>query len=109
VRRVQFWAVVIFALAIAMTTALDHSFAQKGAMNASVTGLVLVFAAGLEIIRLHWLMDAVLALMGTWLVAAPFILSYEEFVAFAHVALGLMLLIIGVLQRFVGPKPPLAL
>ena len=78
-------------------------------MNASVTGLVLIFAAGLEIIRLHRLMDVALALLGAWLVAAPLLLSYEGLVAFAHAGIGLLLLMIGASQRFVAPRPPLML
>ena len=106
-RTVQFWAVLGFVVAIAVTTAFDSSFSQKGAMNASVTGLVLVFAAGLEIVGLHRLMDATLTGLGAWLVAAPFVLPYEGPVAFAHVVLGALLVMIGAVQRLVNPKPPI--
>ena len=52
---------------------------------------------------------ALSVVLGAWLVAAPFVVSYEGPVAFAHVAIGLLLLMISVSQRFVAPKPPLTL
>ena len=105
-RKIQFWIVLGFGLAIAGTTSLDGTISQKGAINAAVTGLVLVLAAGLEIVHLYRWMDAVQVALGIWVAAAPFVLAYDGRIAFWHVVLGLLLVIIGSLHRLVKPMAP---
>ncbi len=108
-RRIQFWIVLGFGLVIAGTTALDGTISQKGAINAAVTGLVLVLAAGLEIVHLYRWMDAVQAALGIWMAAAPFVLAYDGPIAFWYVVLGLSLMIVGLFHPLVKPIRPKAL
>ena len=104
VRAVRFWLVLAFALVIAGTTALDDSPAQTGSINASITGLFLILAAGLDIAQLHRLFDLTVSGLGVWLIAAPYALAYEGTVATAHTLLGCLLAIVGVVQWVVGLK-----
>ena len=96
-REGQFWGVLGFALAIAMTTWLDQSQSQFGALNAAFVGLVLVLASGLELAeRRHW-MDMTQTVLGLWLAVSPFALPYTStaYVAAAHVILGVLLALLG--------------
>jgi hypothetical protein len=96
-REGQFWGVLGFALAIAMTTWLDQSQSQFGALNAAFVGLVLVLASGLELAGLRHGMDVTQTALGLWLAVSPFALPYTStaYVAVAHVILGLLLALLG--------------
>ena len=104
VRALRFWAVLAFAIAIAGTTALDESAAQTGSINASLTALFLILAAGLDIAGLYRLFDLTVSPVGVWLAAAPYSLSYEGSIATAHTLLGFLLAVVGIVQWLVGVK-----
>ena len=103
-REGQFWIVLGFGLAIAMSTLLDGSPRQCGALNAAFVGLVLVLTPGLELAGLRRGMDMVQAALGLWLAFAPFVLAYTDsaHIAIVHIVLGLLLALLGAYRLLQG-------
>ena len=103
-REGQFWVVLGFGLAIAMSTWLDQSQSQSGALNAAFVGLLLLLTSGMELAGLRLWMDMAQMALGLWLAVSPFALpSSTAYVAVAHVLLGLLLAVLGayrLLQRW---------
>ena len=106
-RKGQFWVLLGFGLAIALTTLFDETTGQRGALNAALIGLSLLAAAALELSGLHHWMDVLQTALGMWLAASPFILAYSGsgHIVYSHVILGLMLVLFGRLRRRLDRKP----
>jgi hypothetical protein len=97
-RRGQYWSVLGFSLSIAMTTCLDESPGQSGALNAAIVALLLMGGAGLELVGLHHLMNLAQTAAALWLATSPFALGYGGIgqIGYWHMILGLLLALLGI-------------
>jgi hypothetical protein len=107
-RQWQFWALLLSVLLVAISPSLrDNGTAwEAGAINAAVTGMILLVLAVFSVERHACWTDGCQIGGGLWLTSSPYMLGYGSTVlAQRHFAIGMVLIASGVfslLQERIG-------
>ena len=94
----QFWALLLSVLLVAISPSLSDNGAawEAGAVNAAVTGVILLVLAVFSVERHAYWIDGCQIGSGLWLMGSPYLLGYGNTgLAQRHFAIGVVLVAIG--------------
>ncbi len=95
------WAGLTLGLLVLFSPWVTEQTSHSSAVaNASLTGIVLVLLAGLEIMRLYRWHEVMTLVVGAWLLVSPFMLGYVTVTPLAtlHFVLGAIIAVLALLE-----------